>query len=400
MTDTSPLACAGEFPVLVTASATLGAIAVIRSLGRAGYPVHAVDSDADALGFRSRFARCVAVHPEFDSSEFLPWLDRYINYHGIRLIIASEGFLRAMVTRFADYAPLLPMPADLASVARAFSKFELFEALLAANEAHLPPTVLIEGDRLGSAAIANLGAPVFLKTDADTTRGLSALVENIPNGDAAIQRAAVLASRYGRLLAQGNVAGQGVGAFICRWRGRELASFVHRRLHEVPYTGGVSSLRESWRHEGILTHARGVLDRLGWEGVAMLEYRWDPSTGQFWLLELNARFWGSLHLALFANVDFPRILADAFRGEVAPAGSYPVDLRCRSTFPGEVQHLWSKLKEPRLSLGGKLIAVLEFFWLSLDPRVKEDLLFPGDRMLYFHNLLLQARVWGKVLRNR
>ena len=57
-----------------------------------------------------------------------------------------------------------------------------------------------------------------------------------------------------------------------------------------------------------------MLRRIGWNGVAMLEYRRDPSTGDFRLLELNARFWGSLHLALAAGVDFPRLLLDAWLG--------------------------------------------------------------------------------------
>jgi hypothetical protein len=35
---------------------SVGALAVIRSLGRAGYPVHAVSQDRDAIGMRSRFA--------------------------------------------------------------------------------------------------------------------------------------------------------------------------------------------------------------------------------------------------------------------------------------------------------------------------------------------------------
>jgi biotin carboxylase len=45
---------------------------------------------------------------------------------------------------------------------------------------------------------------------------------------------------------------------------------------------------------------------LGWQGVGMFEYRWDLTSGRFFLMEFNSRFWGSLHLAMFAGVDFPR----------------------------------------------------------------------------------------------
>ena len=49
------------FPVLVPEAHAIGMIAVIRSLGRAGYPVHAAASRPDALGLQSKFA-AHAVH--------------------------------------------------------------------------------------------------------------------------------------------------------------------------------------------------------------------------------------------------------------------------------------------------------------------------------------------------
>lgn len=51
---------------------------------------------------------------------------------------------------------------------------------------------------------------------------------------------------------------------------------MHRRLHEVPHTGGASSYRESWKHDKVLSDARALMQHLNWEGVGMFEYRWDP----------------------------------------------------------------------------------------------------------------------------
>ena len=42
--------------VLVPEAHALGMLAAIRSLGRAGYGVHAASPQADAIGFASRFA--------------------------------------------------------------------------------------------------------------------------------------------------------------------------------------------------------------------------------------------------------------------------------------------------------------------------------------------------------
>jgi biotin carboxylase len=163
-----------------------------------------------------------------------------------------------------------------------------------------------------------------------------------------------------------------------------LAEFMHRRLHEVPHSGGVSSLRKSWWHPDIRNDALDKLMSLGWEGVAMMEYRWDPVSDQFYLMEMNGRFWGSLHLPLYAGVDFPRLLLDAFHDRSPePVRGFPLNIRCRLTFPDEVQYVWSRLKDRQLSLSSRLWSIIEFFLLFFPFRINSDLFFPGDRRLYW-----------------
>ena len=54
-----------------------------------------------------------------------------------------------------------------------------------------------------------------------------------------------------------------------------------------------------------------LLDRLEWQGVAMVECKRDLDRGGWRAMEINGRFWGSLQLAVDAGVDFPRLLAAA-----------------------------------------------------------------------------------------
>lgn len=58
-----------------------------------------------------------------------------------------------------------------------------------------------------------------------------------------------------------------------------------------------------------------LLDALAWHGVAMVEFKRDRRTGEFMLIEINAKFWGSTELALRAGVNFPGDLVRIFRGE-------------------------------------------------------------------------------------
>jgi hypothetical protein len=163
---------------------------------------------------------------------------------------------------------------------------------------------------------------------------------------------------------------------------------MHMRLHEMPHTGGASSLRRTWWHQRMMDDAERKLSYLDWQGVAMVEYRWDPATDQFYLMEMNLRFWGSLHLALYAGVDFPRLLADAFL--IGELPSTPIqasrDVICRNTFPFEIGYLVSLWRDSEVPLSRKLYSGLEAISLSFDPRIRNDLFFPGDRWLYFVRL--------------
>jgi hypothetical protein len=372
-----------EREVLVVQAETLGALAVIRSLGRAGYTVHACSTQADALGLMSRFAAARVVCPDYQSASFLPWLRGYLKACPISAVVPSESLLLAIRPCFDEFSHLLCGCQEEEALYAGLSKFDLFSTLMQTSSArsHLPPTLLIEDT-------SHLSRPLYLKVDGSYAKhgdgGSVAKAESPEEAQAALR---ALAPRFKRAVVQGFIPGRGVGAFFLLHRGELLAEFMHVRLHEIPYTGGASSLRESWRHPSIRSDALTKLRRMGWDGVAMMEYRWDPQSDDFHLLEMNGRFWGSLHLPLWAGVDFPRLLLDAFYG-FSPGAilDYPLGVRCRHTFPGELQYLWSRLKDSKLAVGPKLWSVLEFLLLGANPRVHSDLFFPGDRALYFRDL--------------
>ena len=424
-------------PVLVTEAESIGSIAVIRSLGRAGYRVHACSTEADALGFQSNHAKVAALCPPYRNGAFVDWLRQYVQSHGIRVLIPGEQTLLGLRSAFAEFSPLFPFGNEAEVVYRGMSKFDVIECLSdgrgqgfwyqaaervggmpavlsrhvgqhiarpllrqsphsriagdsenmpaqssghatplsdKANEAdaslHLPPTMLIRDvARLSpDEAFARLGAPLFIKADGCHARnGQRSATVRADSVEAAREQLAFLGRRFRKLLVQGYVPGQGVGAFFLIRGGKVLAKFMHRRLHEVPHTGGVSSLRESWWHKAIHDDALAKLRKLRWEGVAMMEYRWDSRSDSFRFIEMNGRFWGSLHLALYAGVDFPRLLVDAFCNRpVAEPPRFPIGLRCRHTFPKEVQYVWSRWKDKRLPLRSRLGSMFEFFALAME----------------------------------
>lgn len=372
--------------VLVTGANALGSIAVIRSLGRAGYRVAASSELPCALGLRSNYCERMLIEPSAPEQFFL-WLDEVIVQHKLQLIIPTEAFLLKLRPNIIQYKHLLPVPKDENMIYAGLSKFDLFRACKDNGLIdHLPPFILIDAtDELPELVEFDTFVwPVFLKLDSSYSLNGegSKVVKCNDYSDLTIEFYRYRAC-YRKILIQGYVEGVGVGAFLARWSEQELASFMHRRLHEDPHTGGASSYRCGFRSPVILNDARRCMEALGWNGVGMFEYRWNPITGDYYLLEFNSRFWGSLHLALFSNVDFPAILVDAFFGRPTEKPSELPGVRARITFPGEIGYLRSYTRDSTVPLKRKIKALFEFLFLGLNPNIKADLWFPGDRKLYF-----------------
>jgi hypothetical protein len=383
-----------DFPVLVTEGQTLGAIAVTRSLGRAGYPVHVCAPVADALGLQSRYASESYISPKYENPEFLPWIRRLIDEKRIKAIIPSEGFLLAIRPHFAEFSPLLPYSPNEQTVYAGMSKVDQISRINAhstnGTARHLPPFLLIDETShipVPNEALVDLGCPLYIKTDGCyATQPSPGLVYKANSLEEAATVLVETSGKYKRMLVEGHVPGRGVGSFFLLWNREVRAEFMHIRVHEVPHTGGVSSYRKSWWHEGVREDALRKLKALDWQGVAMMEYRWDETRDQFYFMEMNGRFWGSLHLALHGGVDFPTMLLDLFHGREPTAPKRRVSVSSRHTFPSEVAFVRSRWKDRSLSWPQKMWSAVEFLLLGLNPLVRSDLWFRGDTGLYWKEL--------------
>jgi predicted ATP-grasp superfamily ATP-dependent carboligase len=138
-------------------------------------------------------------------------------------------------------------------------------------------------------------------------------------------------------LIQEYCAGYGLGQFVLMKDGVAHTTFQHRRVHEWPPEGGFSSLCESValdEHAELMKKSVALLRELEWEGIAMVEYRHDPATGESALMEINGRFWGSLPLAYHAGASFPWLSYCVLgTGAAQPAAAYRSGVRCRFMVP-------------------------------------------------------------------
>lgn len=184
---------------------------------------------------------------------------------------------------------------------------------------------------------------------------------------------------------QERVEGPGIGVFLLMHDGEILAKFSHKRIREKPPSGGTSVLCESIDVPSTaFSSATTLLRQLNWYGVAMVEFKWDNHDNLPKLMEINARFWGSLQLAVSAGVDFPYLLYLLTMGhELKKQENYRTGLRLRWEL-GDLDHMYLRLtkKSSELALpanapskGEVLISFIkDFFSFS----VRNEIFRAGD----------------------
>lgn len=135
------------------------------------------------------------------------------------------------------------------------------------------------------------------------------------------------------LLFQEYKPGQRVGVGLLMHNGTPVAHFQHRRLSELPPSGGVAVVAVSEPPDPVLLdHSVRLLREIEWEGVAMVEFRHDPVTGTAALMKVNGHFWGSIALPVAAGVDFPLYAWQIASGvKPLPPTFYTAGLRVRWT---------------------------------------------------------------------
>lgn len=299
--------------MLVCDGGERAALAVVRSLGRAGYRVYVGTTDARSLAAGSRHSRGEIVLPSAlaDPARFSQAVAEAVRTLGVDGVIpVAEASLLALI-EWRDLLgdAILPFP-SLAIARRVFDK----EGVLAAARS-LGIAVPAQIELRHRSDVARLLAdpppmPVVLKparSVGDDTVGRHKLsVRHVARVSDLAAAVAALPDAAFPLLVQQRVVGPGVGVFVLRWADRVVLRAGHERILEKPPSGGVSVYRRSVHpSQALADQSDALLAMLDWQGVAMIEYKRDASTGTPYLMEINGRFWGSLQLAIDAGADFP-----------------------------------------------------------------------------------------------
>ena len=400
-------------PVFVPDVHARPCIAAIRSLGRAGYVVHAGSSSSAALGLKSSYATNTAIYPKLDSPDFIPWMRNYVVCHGIKMIIPTGGVLHALKSVFAEFKHLLPVTDDIEVLYSCFSKTDLVSKFMQADPAlglmdNHPRSLVVDlSVEIDASVLPESQSGYYIKAESsrcqsDEGAPFFAFAED---KDKALSLLCSMAENWLFALIQEACTGFQVGVSVLMDNGKALAVSCVRDCYLQPHSKGTMSLRKSCWFPEVANDAIKRLSYLKWQGCAMGEYRYDEVTGEFNLIEINFRYWQYLHLDLWAGIDFPRMQAEWFidgkkQFQVIPK----LGIICRDTWPGEVSHLVNELRRENVGVLKKFFSILLFFARFLNPKIHQDFFFPSDRFLYFRNMkrfcieefkIISKRIWNR-----
>lgn len=320
-------------------------LAVVRSLTNAGYRVTVAARNAWAPAARSKGAESVLLtHSALrEPIEFVREVSAIAHRVGAAIVMpVTDASLEAVLEYRTLLDPSTVIPVAPLSVYRAASDKLLVHRTACELGIGVEETEVVKalGDPAPTSSSLYPGVVKPHRSVVGGTERRKTSVRLVTNRLECEVALAALPAEAFPVLVQRRVRGPGEGFFTARWNGVTFAKFAHRRLREKPPSGGVSVFRESIALDPELERAcEGLLDRLGWDGVAMVELKRDLDRGGWRVMEINGRFWGSLQLATDAGVDFPALLAAAALGAPpSPPPDWRVGVRLRWEW-GDVDHL-------------------------------------------------------------
>lgn len=337
------------------------ALAVTRSLGRKGIRVLVGAETKSSLASSSVYCSGSFVYPSpyINRGDFLEVLKGIASQcDAIMLLPMTDVTMGEILDHASAFSELVRIPfVNHDKYIAASDKSEMFR--LAVKLGIPTPKTIFSTDfqnpRNLIGEVGNLGFPLVLKparSRIKTELGwVNAGVRYAIDEEDLRNRLAEEPFKSFPFVLQERVEGPGIGVFIMMHDGEALASFSHRRIREKPPSGGVSVLCESIDPPPIaLSSAMTLLRELNWYGVAMVEFKWDNRDNLPKLMEINARFWGSLQLAVSAGIDFPYLLYLMATGhQLKKSENYRVGVRSRWEL-GDLDHLYLRLTKKNSEL--------------------------------------------------
>lgn len=302
----------------------LSTLAVVRSLGRRGIPVVLVTTSKRDWVIQSRYVKAVEICPSMHDSEgeLMTYLsDMAQRYPGEKVLLPSVDECAWFVGKHYDrLANIFEIPAPnavtMAVVNNKRHQYEMAESLgipipetyfpqsladievLAQKITHYPYVIKPNVSFEWKMKSANKGASGKKGIRVNTAEELLATATEIfmPEHDFMVQE--VIGGRDQRLVTF-------LGFLDNKYQANSW--FIRKKIRQCPIDFGYCTMTESCHNPKVFEQSTRLLQAIGYHGVAGVEWKLDPETDEYKLIEINGRPVNTTGCAMASGVDLPAI---------------------------------------------------------------------------------------------
>lgn len=366
-------------PVVVLSAKTHGSLGIIRSLGRLGVRVIAVDTASRGPASYSKYLDArnvfdlVGASPD-DLIDHLLRLGSTIGQRSVLIPTWDETSLVVAEHRDA-LSPWFILPEQPPDLARRLADKRQMAAL--AIEHGVPtPSIVVPRDRAEVEAFASSAEfPVMLK-GIDGNR----LYARTGRKMVIVEDGRTLLDRYDEMEdpAAPNIMLQeyipGGDDTVWMFNGyfdhdsEALIAITGRKLRQTPVYTGATSLGITLPNEEVESTTRRWMAALGYRGILDIGYRYDARDGRYKVLDVNPRIGATFRLFLAeGGLDVVRALYLDLTGQPVPAA--PPRYGRKWMVEKDLGSSWRYIRDGRLTVKGwvgSLGGIEEFGYLSRD----------------------------------
>ena len=303
-------------PTVIILGMGITGLGVIRNLGRKGVRIIGMDPNPLILGRFSRYSRGV-ISPDVEKCEdkflesllktgkkidapgiIFPTEDRYVNF-------VSKN--RDTLSRYFKF----PLPGKILCD-EILNKYKFFK-LAEQSSFSVPLTFSAKTINDVRDAASKIAFPCIIKPLYSRKWKLGGMVKalKIDNKSGLLEKGAEFMNNDSEIVIQEMVSGMDSDQFSFAayfdLHGNFRAGFVARKVRQHPLDFGVGTLVESLHEPEVAALGESILRKIGFRGIAEVEFRKDQRDGKLKLIEINLRPWTQNSLASICGLNIIHI---------------------------------------------------------------------------------------------
>jgi predicted ATP-grasp superfamily ATP-dependent carboligase len=293
------------YSVLIPDGESYFALPTLQCLGQLkNIEVYIISKSKNASIRFSRYTRHCYLIPNVSSQEErLAKILSIVKKKKIDIVLAID---QPTIRHFAEHGKPLLEYTSIAPIPKAESfdiavdKWRLAE-LLRINNIPVPKTILYDNGNEFLTALASLSFPVLIKP-LSGDGGIGIKFFDTPSSLVNYCKEHIAPKEY---IVQSYIKGYDIDCSVLCRNGKILASTIQKRIINDPMFFGPTMNIDFLYDERVYKIVSEAIWLLEWTGVVHFDLRFDEEENQVKIIEMNARYWGSIVGSYCAGVNFP-----------------------------------------------------------------------------------------------